>query len=416
MTLGGLTLPQILRARDEASKGGESIRPTSVIFVELAGGPSHFETYDPKPDAPSEYRGPLGVAKTNIPGIWLSELMVRQAEIMDKLAIIRSITHDSSSHGTSSHLTQTGYYNRDPRARANSFPSVGSVAAKLKGANADGIQSYVAIPSAMRSGNGAFLGNAYDPFLTGGDPNASNFEVKNVSLAAGLNPDRLEDRRALTESFDNAARLVDNSGVADSIDTFGQQAFDVLLGDRARNAFDISREPAESRDRYGRNPTGQSFLLARRLVEAGSTFVSIRVSSWDDHTKIADRMKLKGPNYDQGLATLISDLYDRGLSEDVLVVAMGEFGRTPRINKGAGRDHWGKAMSVLMSGGRHRMGQVIGETNDKGEEPIASPYRPEHVLGMVYRHLGIDPGMTINDLTGRPRYLLEERKLIRELI
>ncbi len=412
--LGGLTLSDLLRIR--AAAGTTGISGRSVIYIELAGGPSHFETYDPKPNAPQEYRGPFGVAKTNIPGIWFSELMKEQAAVMDKLAVIRSIHHDSSSHDTSSHLTQTGYYKTSRKGGANTFPSVGAFTAKLKGPNTPGIPPYVAIGNKMRNGGAAFVGKAFGPFETGGNPNDKVFNVRNLDLAAGLNVARLEDRRGLETTLDEAHRLVDNAGAAEAVDQFQQQAFELLLGDRARRAFDISQEPAANRDRYGRSTVGQSLLLARRMVEAGSAFVTLRVSSWDDHTKIKDRMESKGPDYDRGVAALVSDLHERGLDRNVLVVAMGEFGRTPRINRGAGRDHWGKVMSVLLAGGGLNVGQVIGASTPKGEEPADAPYRPEHVLAMVYRHLGIDPSITIPDHSGRPRYLLEERKLISELI
>ena len=411
--LGGLTLPQLLQARD---KDGSAAKKTSVIYIELTGGPTQIETYDPKPEAPIEYRGPLDTVKTCLPGVHFSELMVEQAKIADKLAIIRSIHHDSSSHDTSSHLTQTGYYKIGRKGAKNSFPAIASTTAKLRGANGPGVPPYVSIARAMRNGRSAFLGNAYDPFIAGGDPNKDNFKVNNLDLLPELALQRVNDRKGLLESLDEHRRLVDTSRTAESIGKFNGQAFDLLTGDDARKAFNISAENAKTRERYGRNTTGQSMLLARRLVEAGVSYVTVTVGSWDDHSKIADRMKSKGPAYDQGLAALISDLHERGLNRDVLVVAMGEFGRTPRINKTAGRDHWGRLMSVLMAGGNFRMGQIIGSSNAKGEVPKDNPYRPENVIATMYQHLGINPGATVNDLTGRPRYLLENRRVIKELI
>jgi hypothetical protein len=411
--LGGLALPQLLQAREEA---GSTAKKTSVIYIELTGGPTHIETYDPKPEAPAEYRGPLGVVKTKLPGVYFSELMAEQAKVADKLAIIRSMHHSSSSHDTSSHLTQTGHYKIGRKGGKNSFPAIASTTARLKGANGPGVPPYVSIGRAMRNGRAAFLGNAYDPFIAGGDPNKANFKVSNLDLLPELKLQRVNDRKGLLDALDENRRLVDTTRTAESIGKFNGQAFDLLTGDGARKAFNIGAENTRTRERYGRNTTGQSMLLARRLVEAGVSYVTVTVGSWDDHSKIADRMKSKGPAYDQGLAALIGDLHERGLNRDVLVVAMGEFGRTPRINKTAGRDHWGRLMSVLMAGGNFRMGQIIGSSNAKGEVPVDNPYRPENVIATMYQHLGINSGETVNDLTGRPRYLLENRRVIKELI
>ena len=411
--LGGLALPQLLKARAQA---GTRAKKTSVIYIELTGGPTHFETYDPKPEAPSEYRGPFGVVKSNLPGVYFSELMKEQAKVADKLAVIRSIHHASSSHDTSSHLTQTGYYKNGRKGGKNSFPAIAATTAMLKGANSPGVPPYVSVSRAMRNGRASFLGNAYDPFIASGDPNKDDFKVNNLDLLPELELQRVNDRRGLLDSLDGSLRLLDNTRTAESIGKFNGQAFDLLTGDRARKAFNIGEENLKTRERYGRNTTGQSMLLARRLVEAGVSYVTVTVGSWDDHSKIADRMKSKGPAYDQGLAALIADLHERGLNRDVLVVAMGEFGRTPRINKSAGRDHWGRLMSVLMAGGNYRMGQIIGSSNSKGEVPTDNPYRPESVLTMMYKHLGINLGTTITDHTGRPRYLLESHRPIKELI
>ncbi len=412
--LGGLTLPALLEARERG--GGGPARGTSVIFLELAGGPTQFETYDPKPEAPSEYRGPLGVVRTNVPGVLFSELMAEQAKVMDRLAIVRSIHHRSNSHDPSSHLTQTGYYKTGRKGGPNQFPCVGSVAAALRGPNDSGVPAYVAVPRVMRNGAASFLGNGFDPFEVGGDPSRPDFRVNNLELVRGLSADRLSDRRSLLDQLDSCREIVDDDGVARAMDRFTRKAFDLVTGERARIAFDLDREDAATRERYGRSQVGQGMLLARRLVEAGVTFVSVRVTGWDDHNGIEKRMRDKGPAYDRGVAALVADLHERGLDRDVLVVAMGEFDRTPRINRNAGRDHWGAVMSVLLAGGGLRVGQVVGASNSKGEVPVSSPYRPENVLAMVYRHLGIDAATTIDDLSGRPRFLLERREPIRELI
>ncbi|MDP6904978.1 MAG: DUF1501 domain-containing protein, partial [Verrucomicrobiota bacterium] len=270
--LGGLTLPRLLEAR---SQKGVAAKETSVIYIELTGGPTQFETYDPKPEAPSEYRGPFGTVRTNLPGVHFSELMKEQAKVADKMAIIRSIHHSSSSHDTSSHLTQTGYYKLGRKGSNNSFPAIASTTARLKGANASGVPPYVSIARAMRNGRSAFLGNAYDPFIAAGDPNKEDFKVDNLDLLPDLALQRVNDRKGLLESLDKHRRLLDNTRTIESIGKFNGQAFELLTDDRARKAFDISTEDVKVRERYGRNTTGQSMLLARRLVEAGVSYVTV---------------------------------------------------------------------------------------------------------------------------------------------
>ena len=408
-----LGLDQVLRARAAAPAG--SRQKSSVIFVELAGGPTQFETYDPKPEAPREYRGAFGVLGTRLPGVLFSEWMPRQAAIADKLTIIRSIHHPSNSHDPSSHLTQTGYYKSGPKGGPNQMPAFGCVVAKLRGPNANTLPAYVAVPRIMRNGGPAHLGKSYNPFETVGDPARKDFKVENLALDGSLNLKRLNDRKGLLTALDAHRRLADLQGASAAVDDFTYQAFDLITGPTARIAFDIGRESDGTRDTYGRNTTGQSLLLARRLVEHGVSCVTVRVTGWDDHSKIAQGLKKKCPSYDQGLAALIADLHDRGLADDVLVIAMGEFGRTPRVNANAGRDHWGSVMSVLLSGGRLRTG-VLGASNSRGEVPIRCAYRPENVLAMLYRHLGIDPATTFDDFTGRPRNVLARRALIKELV
>jgi len=411
--LAGLSLPEMLRVRAQAAAAGSSLNKTSVIFIELAGGASHFETYDPKPEAPAEYRGHFGAIRTRIPGEYFCELMPEQAKISDKLSIVRSVHHDWIHHSNSQHLILTGYIGDNSDDNIN--PSIGSVTSVVRGPNREGLPAYVALPGAPLYTGGSYLGRGHNPFVVP-NPNSGDYKVKNLAMSDGLTANRLNDRRSLLKGLDNARRMLDNHGVTDAMDQFNLQAFDMVTNDRARNAFDISQEDPALRDRYGRTTFGQSMLLARRLVEAGVTFANVSVGGWDFHDNIKSGSLSKSPPYDKALAALISDLRSRGLDRDVLVLAMGEFGRTPRINKMAGRDHWGPVMSVLFAGGGLRMGQIVGASNRKGEEPIEAPYRPENVLAMVYRHLGINPSMTFNDFSGRPRYILEGRELIKELI
>lgn len=416
----GLSLPELLRLQscNAATTGTLPPAKTAVIYLELAGGPTQHETYDPKPNAPKEYRGPLGAISTRIPGVYFSEMMAEQAGIADKLSVIRSIHHNSGSHQTSSHYTQTGYYLRDRQNRDNEMPCIGSITARLKGANSPGLPPFVSVPRTMRYGSAGWLGKGHNPFETIRNASSKNFRVPNLTLLRGLTSERLEDRRALLAGFDTSRRMLDNRGISDSIDQFTTKAFEMVTGDAARDAFDLTLETDATRDRYGRSAIGQNILLARRLVEHGVTFVTVRISSpsWDDHTKLVKRMEGKAPAYDRGLAALVTDLHERGLNENVMVVGMGEFGRTPRVNKNAGRDHWGRVMSVVLAGGKNRHGQAIGSSDSRGAVPVERPYRPESVLAMLYRHLEIDPSMTFEDPSGRPRYILEDRDLIEELV
>ena len=415
----GLSMPELLKLQALSAEAGQPKQDTAVIYVEMAGGPTQHETYDPKPNAPAEYRGPMSPISSNVDGIDFSELMVEQAKIADKLAVIRSIYHDSGSHGTSSHMTQTGYYLRDRQNRENEMPCIGSVTSRVRGANQAGLPAFVSLPQSMRFGRASWLGKGFNPFSTGRDADDKRFQVPNLTLLKGLTNERLNDRKALLAGFDASRRTVDNHGVADAIDRFTKDAFEMVTGEHARNAFDIAQEKQTMRDRYGMNKIGQNMLLARRLVEAGVTFVSVRANSlgsWDDHTGVEKRMKAKGPAFDQGVAALISDLHQRGLAQKTMVVCMGEFGRTPRVNKNAGRDHWGRVMSVALAGGSIKTGVVVGSSDKVGAMPQDRPYRPENVLAVLYQHLGIDSSMKFNDPSGRPRYLLEERGLIEEIV
>ena len=428
ISLGGLTLPDILRFRAKSAADGKSMRRTSVIFVFLAGGPSQLETYDPKPDTPAEFRGPLGVVQSRLPGVMFSEYMTEQARLMDKLAIVRSVYHDfdqSSNHRAASHLTLTGYP-ISPSSRADEYPrnpSCGSIVARLRGSTDRAVPPYALLPhlpGGIGYSGAVYLGQRYNPFHVQADPNADEFHIPNLAPAAGLDVRRLSERRELLTRFERRQ----SRGLAELAaagDAFQQQAFDIVTGSRAREAFDLTREDPRVRERYGRNPTGARFLLARRLIEAGVTFVHVQPAGgsgggWDDHDGIVEPMRKAGPAYDRGLAALISDLHARGLDSDVLVVGMGEFGRSPRINpKRTGRDHWPAVYSVLFAGGGLKMGQIIGSSSAKAELPASAPYRPKNVLATVYRHLGIDPTRTFPDFAGRPRYILEDAHPIKEL-
>jgi hypothetical protein len=285
----------------------------------------------------------------------------------------------------------------------------------VRGNGAGGLPGFVSLPRMFAYSGPHYLGKRHAAFDVTADPNDPAFRVANLDLVKGVTADRMDDRRALLKSVADTERVLDLDGSAAALDAFQRQSLELLTGEAARTALDITREPDKVRDAYGRNSFGQRLLLARRLAEAGVPFVAVRTFDWDDHDKLPERMTKRAPEYDTGLAALVADLHARGLDRDVLVVAMGEFGRTPRVNPNAGRDHWPGAASVLLAGGGYRMGQVIGATDAVGGAAMKAPYAPQQVLGMVYRHLGIDPALAFPDFTGRPRYVLEEREPIPEL-
>jgi hypothetical protein len=412
--IGALTLPDLLRSRAAA---GPSARDTAVIQVFLQGGPTHIDTYDMKPDAPKEFRGEFNPIKTSLPGVEICEHLPRQARVMDKMALIRSLYHDSPDHNVGSHWVMTGFPSNQQFSFTNDRPSAGSIAAKLRGPNGPGVPPYVAIPNSAQFGNAAYLGPGFNPFSVGGDNNG-NFNVRNLKPPGGLTLDRLEDRRHLLSQLDRLNHQRDLSGAMDGLDQFTAKAYEMITGPAARKAFDLSKEDPRLRDRYGRNQFGQGCLLARRLIEAGVTFVTINTdSNWDHHGQLFQLCKQQLPPLDAAVATLVEDLYSRGLSERVLVLLWGEFGRSPRINgNGGGREHWPNAMFALLAGGGLRMGQVIGATNRKGESPSERPLRPEDVLQTVYHILGVDPTASFLNEAGRPMPVLNVGNPISELI
>jgi len=429
---GGLALSELLRLRQTAAAPGTPGPDTAVIQIFLSGGPSQFETYDPKPQAPAEIRGPCSPISTNVPGIHICETMPRQARIMDKLAILRSVHHHTNKHYDGMALCHTG-------KRKFLEPSVGSVTAKMRGANALGIPAYVRlgntprkpIPTFEANHNASYLGRQYDFFKVLFDPQGKYY-MPSMVLQPGLTLQRIDSRRKLVEAMDKLRRQMDNSDAFAAMDSVQQQAFEMLNGPRARQAFDLSQEPQSVRDRYGREHWssdgreetkyhwGQATLLARRLIEAGVTFVTvdcdIRGGAFDAHQDLPRYIRETSAPMDTLVTTLVEDLHERGLDKKVLVLVWGEFGRTPVINKDAGRDHWGRVMSVALAGGGLRTGQVIGASNDRGEDPVERPLRPEDVLATVYYHLGIDPHVTFSKPDGRPVPVLYQGEPIRELL
>lgn len=434
LALGGLSLIDILAARAAA---GQPTSQNSVILFWMWGGPSQLETYDLKPDAPSEYRGPFRPIATNVPGMDICELFPKQAHLADRFSLVRSIHHEMSSHNDGSIEVLTGKTpaKADPTSTARSeHPDFGMVASKLLGVRRGGLPPYIGIPQQPFMTQPTYLGLSHKAYAAG-DPSAEKYRPQNLSIAAGINGDRLGDRRGLVEQFDRYRRDLDLNGSLDATNEFRRRAFDLLLSNDVVRAFDLEHERPEVRDRYGRHLWGQSCLLARRLAEPGSAVITIDALapkagmplyfSWDDHANaqpgwdMVTGMRMRAEYMDPALSALIEDIYDRGLDKKILVVACGEFGRTPRlntINGCLGRDHWPNAMSALVSGGGLRMGQVVGATNSKAEYPTERPMSPQHLLATIYRHLGIDHRSTLVDFFGRPVHLLSEGEPIGELI
>ena len=437
LALGGLGLSDLLRARAQAKEARVSQRDTSVILIWLQGGPSHMETYDMKPDAPVEFRGELTPISTVVPGIDICEYLPQHARVADKFTLIRSIAHGCGAHAGGAGRFLSGYNplrRLDPKAQ---FPCLGPVISKMLDGHRDpGMPRYISSTSAVYGGGSAGLGPAVLPFVVGGDPNAPDFKVDNLSLAPKMK-DRLNDRRSLLTSIDGLRREVDSSGLMESMDQFSREAVELLTSEKAVEAFDLSKEDPKLRDKYGRHKWGQRALLARRLVEAGTSFVTMQMQSpgisggignWDIHAvngHLYDDTRARLPVYDHAVATLIEDIYERGLDKKVMLVVAGEFGRTPRINpqKGTsskviqpGRDHYPAAMSVLVAGAGMQTGQVVGSTTAKGERPKTRRLDPNDLLATVYRHLGIDCQEMVPNESGRPVPLIPHGEPIRELL
>jgi hypothetical protein len=434
LALGGLGMPQFLRARALA---GQAAPDTTVILFWMWGGPSQLETWDCKPDAPSEYRGPLRPIHSTVPGLDVCEVFPRQARLGHRISLIRSLHHTMSSHNDGSIELLTGKtpLKEDPTSTAKSdHPDFGMIASHLRGTAASGLPRYVGIPRVPFMVQPNYLGIAHSGFAAG-NPALANYRPQNLTLDAGVNAARLDDRQGLVAQLDRLRRAHDLHGAVQATDDFREQAFQLLTSTSVADAFALEKEKPDTRDRYGRHLWGQSCLLARRLAEAGVSVITIDALtpepgnpiyfSWDDHANPATgwnlegAMRLRGPYMDQGISALIEDVYDRGLDRKVLVVAVGEFGRTPRLTSPQGvlgRDHWPSAQAALVSGGGLRMGQVIGATTSKAEYPVERPLSPQDLLATIYRHLGIDPRTTIDDFAGRPQHILSGGEPIRELV
>ena len=434
LTLGGLTLSDLMAHRAAA---GQANSNTSVILLYQYGGPSQLETYDLKPNAPSEYRSVFEPISTNVPGMDICELFPLQAKLADKIALVRSLHHTMSSHNDGGIEVLTGKTppKPDPTSGALSeHPDFGNVTSKIRGFASRHIPPYVAIPKRMSMTRPTYLGLHHGGFAAG-DPTLDNYTSPFARLRTGVDGHGLADRRTLLRDLDRIRAGIDFQGNIEGTDRFHQMAFDLLTNPRTAEAFDIASEDESLRDRYGRNLWGQSCLLARRLAEAGVGAISVLINTpktgqeftnWDDHILNARRpghfgkyMRVRLPYLDQCLSALIEDIYRRNLEQRIMVVMMGEFGRTPRLSvnsNGVGRNHWPQAYTVLFSGGGLRTGQVVGATNSKAEYPIQRPYSPKDVLATIYRHLGIDFKHTFQNHSGRPIPILPWGAPIGELV
>ena len=440
-----LSLPGVLRLRAE-SAGDASKQPTAVIMVWKPGGCSHIDTYDPKPNAEAEYRGPFRTIATKVPGMQFSELLPRQAAIADKFTVLRSMHQTAAGHPAGSMQMLSGDPDtRDkPQPKLPDWMSVTNYLRSQSGPRSEPLPRYVGVNPPTTYNGPAYLGDAYAPFSVTGDPNQPNFSVPNIGLSSPEEIKRIDRRVGLRKNLDNLQRAFDLHGELDALDQFEAQALTLLTNPQTKEAFDLSKEDERTRDRYGRNTWGQQLLMARRLVEAGVEVLTTslrgpmcgRVGNWDDHAvnhHIFDALRFRADAYDQAVTALIEDLYERGLDKRVLVVVTGEFGRTPKIEhqpstgegnasapagtKQPGRDHWPRAFSNLWAGGGIETGRFIGATDRRGEDVIQGHASAGDFLATIYQHLGIDSSKVfINDLNGRPTPIVDHGRPVPELM
>lgn len=433
----GLSLSSLLRLRSlsagdtsAGSAGSAGARYPSVIILWMRGGPSQHETWDPKPEAPVEYRGYFGATATSVPGISVCDMLPMSGRIMQHWSIVRSLHHTDAGHSSGDQLCFTGYPSQGP-PDLNSRPSCGSIVAKQLSQRQPRLPAYVMIPKRVPGVDASYLGPGCAPFETQADPaTVGSFRIPNLAAPEGITVDRLDDRRGLLSGLDRMRQATDYVAAAGAVDAFQQRAWDILLGDEARRAFDLDSEPDHVRQRYGFMapyvaPTpdrcgvpawSQRFLLARRLVEAGVPLVTVDCRWWDTHVKGYETMR-DGflPRWDQAYSALIEDLAERGLLQTTLVLAWGEFGRTPMVNSTGGRDHYPNVFSAALAGGGIQGGRVVGASDSKGAFPLTNPKTPQDVLATLYRHLGVDVTVSYPDFNGRPVSVLPSGTVISEL-
>jgi hypothetical protein len=420
--LFGLSLPQLLRleARAAARRDGEPSarrRATSVIMVWLGGGPSHLDMWDLKTEAPEGIRGEFKPMATRAQGVQISEHLPKMAAVLDRATVVRSLYHTIPSHGPASVFMTTG----NKPTPAVQYPSLGSLTARLLSVD-PGVPPYVAFNEMRNRDPAGYLGSAYNPFIieggAGNGKGAANMRVRGIQLPNGFTLDELANRDKLLQAFDETFREADRSAdVVEGFDAFHRQALEILRSDKTKKAFDLAQEKQELRDRYGANGFGQGALAARRLVEAGVRFVTLTLGGWDTHGKNFEALsKRLLPQLDQTLSALIQDLSDRGMLDRTVVYCAGEFGRTPKINKNAGRDHWARSMAVVLAGGGFKAGYAHGTTDVQGMAPASEPVTPDDVSATLFHCLGIDPHRELTTSTGRPIQLFREGRVVEKLL
>jgi hypothetical protein len=410
----GMTMSDLVRAEGKAATGmvAAPAKAKSVINIYLPGGMSHQESFDPKFNAPVEYRGPMEVVRTALDGVYFSENLKETAKIADRITVVRSMTHGEAAHERGTHAMFTGYR----PSPALQYPSMGSVVAHELGPRAD-LPPYILIPNQTTpyAGTG-YLGAAYGAFALGSDPATEGYAVRDLSLPSGIDAQRFAERREMRSVVDAHFSALEKSDLLDGMDSFYQRAYAMISSEKARAAFDIKAESGKVRDEYGRNAAGQRMLLARRLVEAGVRFVSLTYGSWDHHDNIKRANGTQLPNFDRAYAALIRDLDQRGLLDSTLVVVNTEFGRTPKINATGGRDHWPRVFSIALAGGGVKRGMVYGSSDATGGEPDADPLSVEDYATTIFNQIGIDARKTLMAPGGRPQPIVKDGRVVKELL
>ncbi len=417
----GIGLADLLRLRAHAAEtgGDSSPKARSCILIWLGGGPSHLDTFDPKPEAPLDVRGEFETIETSVPGLRISEVFPRLAKSMSRLSLIRSMTSPEAEHDRAAHHLLTGYR----PSPALVYPSYGSVVAKAReSSRTSTLPPYVAVPDRPAFASSGYLTPAFDPFDAGGDPSLSGFRVRDLTPPDRVTLERLRRRRAMVQTLDGFARDLSETPLTVSRDQFADQAYDLLTSGEAQAAFNLEDEKSRTRETYGMNPLGQSCLLARRLIERGVDFVTVNdrgtgALGWDTHVQNFPTIKnTLAPPIDQGVSALLDDLASRGLLNQTLVVMMGEFGRTPKINRNAGRDHHGRANSLILAGGGTPGGLVLGRTDQTGDEPNDHPITPSDLAATLFHKLGIDLNQRFLTPDGQPIRIVDKGTVIPELL
>jgi hypothetical protein len=410
----GLSLGEFFKLRAEQAIGGRQIqaKAEACIHIYLPGGCAAQESWDPKPFAPIEYRGPLGTVDTVIPGVKFSQYLQNTAKIADRLTVVRSMTHGEAAHERGTHNMFTGYR----PSPAIKYPSLGSIVAHEFGSR-NNLPPYVCVPSVPNEFAGTgYLSTAYGPFSLGADPATKGFSVRDLNMNASLTPARFDRRRTILNTVDEHFRSLEKSDAISAMDSFYQSAYALVSSKEARDAFNLEAEPAKVREEYGYNQAGQRMLMARRMVESGVRFVSLTYGGWDMHQNIARNMERQLPEFDKAYAALIRDLDNRGMLDKTLVMVSSEFGRTPKINKDAGRDHWPKVFSVVFAGGGFKRGYIHGTSDATGTEPENDPLTVESMATTVYNQLGIDATKRIVAPGNRPIDIVRGGELVSELL